>query len=63
MEKVKVNTHMNDLCQVLVPPTANLTLYFFLKLNASVLLDSFQNQLQTPIMIVVHFMAEHYNTV
>ena len=28
----------------------------------SVLLDSFQNQLQTPIIIVVHFMAEHYNT-
>ena len=53
---------MNDLCQVLVPPTASLTLYFFLKSNSSVLLDSFQNQLQTPIIIVVHFMAEHYNT-
>ena len=55
---------MNDLCQVLVPQLPALfTLYFFLKSNSSVLLDSFQNQLQTPIIIVVHFMAEHYNTV
>lgn len=38
-------------------------IYFFLKSNSSVLLDSFQNQLQTPIIIVVHFMAEHCNTV
>ena len=51
---------MNNLCQVLVPPTASLTLYFFLKSNSSGLFDSFQNQLQTPIIIVVHFMAEHY---